>query len=73
MPSVLTATRAVADYFEETARAAGDPKAASNWMMTEVLAWLNQRQCEISEIPVTPEAPRRSSSAWWQMGRSRPP
>lgn len=53
---VLTATRAVADYFEETARAAGDPKAASNWVMTEVLAWLNQRQCEISEIPVTPEA-----------------
>jgi aspartyl-tRNA(Asn)/glutamyl-tRNA(Gln) amidotransferase subunit B len=51
---VLTATREVADYFEETAREAGDPKAASNWIMTEVLGWLNQRQCLISEIPVTP-------------------
>jgi aspartyl-tRNA(Asn)/glutamyl-tRNA(Gln) amidotransferase subunit B len=52
---VLTATRAVADYFEETARVAGDAKAASNWIMTEVLAWLNQQQCLISEIPVSPE------------------
>lgn len=52
---VLTATRAVADYYEATARAAGDPKAASNWVMTEVLGWLNQQQCPISEIPVSPE------------------
>jgi aspartyl-tRNA(Asn)/glutamyl-tRNA(Gln) amidotransferase subunit B len=52
---VLTATREVADYFEETARVAGDPKAASNWIMTEVLAWLNQRQCQIADFPVTPE------------------
>jgi aspartyl-tRNA(Asn)/glutamyl-tRNA(Gln) amidotransferase subunit B len=51
---VLTATRAVADYFEETAREAGDAKAASNWIMTEVLAWLNQQQCSIGEIPVSP-------------------
>lgn len=53
---VLTASRAVADYFEETARAAGDPKAASNWIMTEVLAWLNQEQCEIEDLPISPEA-----------------
>src|SRR5690606_18383665 len=32
---VLTATRAVADYFEATAKEAGDAKAASNWIMTE--------------------------------------
>lgn len=52
---VLSATREVADYFEATARAAGDAKAASNWIMTEVLAWLNQRQCAISEFPAPPE------------------
>ncbi|HEX7050264.1 MAG TPA: Asp-tRNA(Asn)/Glu-tRNA(Gln) amidotransferase subunit GatB [Longimicrobiales bacterium] len=51
---VLTATRALADYFEAVADAAGDAKAASNWIMTEVLAWLNQRQCEISEFPIAP-------------------
>jgi aspartyl-tRNA(Asn)/glutamyl-tRNA(Gln) amidotransferase subunit B len=52
---VLTASHEVADYFEETARVAGDPKAASNWIMTEVLGWLNQEQCLIGEIKVTPE------------------
>ena len=51
---VLTATRAVADYFEATAKEAGDAKAASNWIMTEVLAWLNQRQCDISDFPLAP-------------------
>lgn len=52
---VLTATREVADYFEAVARAAGDAKAASNWVMTEVLGWMNQEQCSITEFPVTPE------------------
>lgn len=52
---VLTATREVADYFEAVAAAAGDPKAASNWIMTEVLAWLNQQQCAITDFPVPPE------------------
>ncbi len=51
---VLTATRAVADYFEAVAHEAGDPKAASNWIMTDVLAWLNQQQCAIDEFPIPP-------------------
>jgi aspartyl-tRNA(Asn)/glutamyl-tRNA(Gln) amidotransferase subunit B len=34
---VLTASRAIADYFEAVARESGSPKAASNWVMTEVL------------------------------------
>lgn len=51
---VLTATREVADYFEAVAAASEDPKAASNWVMTEVLAWLNQRQCAITEFPIPP-------------------
>jgi len=53
---VLTATREVADYFEATARAVGDAKAASNWIMTDVLGWLNQRQCAIEDLPITPES-----------------
>ena len=35
--ALLTQTRGVADYFEETARQSGNPKAASNWVMGEVL------------------------------------
>jgi len=34
---VLTADREVADYFEAVARRSGNAKAASNWVMTEVL------------------------------------
>ncbi|MEJ2677821.1 MAG: Asp-tRNA(Asn)/Glu-tRNA(Gln) amidotransferase subunit GatB [Gemmatimonadota bacterium] len=53
---VLTATRDVADYFEAVADAAGDAKAASNWVMTEVLAWLNRTRTPVAELPVAPEA-----------------
>jgi len=52
---VLTATREIADYYERAAGAGGDAKAASNWVMTDVLGWANQRQCAIREVPVTPE------------------
>jgi len=52
---VLTATRDTADYFEAVAAAAADAKAASNWIMTEVMAWSNQTQQPISAIPVMPE------------------
>ncbi len=34
---VLTQERALADYFEQVARASGNAKAASNWIMTELL------------------------------------
>jgi len=39
---VLTLSREVADYFETVARESGNPKAASNWVMTEVLRKLKQ-------------------------------
>jgi aspartyl-tRNA(Asn)/glutamyl-tRNA(Gln) amidotransferase subunit B len=51
---VLTAARPVADYFEAVAIASGDAKAASNWVMTDVLAWLNDRKTEIGAYPVSP-------------------
>ena len=50
--AVLAADRRVADYFEEVANAAGDAKAASNWVMTDVLGWLNQRQSAIAAFPL---------------------
>ena len=51
---VLTADRDVADYFEAVARDCGDPKAASNWVMTEVLAWANEQGAPVSAFPVPP-------------------
>ncbi len=41
---VLTASRELADYVRGRRRRQRDAKAASNWVMTNVLGWLNQRQ-----------------------------
>ncbi|MFO7871875.1 MAG: Asp-tRNA(Asn)/Glu-tRNA(Gln) amidotransferase subunit GatB [Kiritimatiellia bacterium] len=53
---VLAADRAVADYFEEAARIAGDAKAVSNWVMTEMLRLLSEKNIGITEIPMEPAA-----------------
>src|SRR5258708_2831774 len=41
---VLTAAPEIADYFELVAAASGNPKAASNWVMTEVLRKVKEGQ-----------------------------
>jgi aspartyl-tRNA(Asn)/glutamyl-tRNA(Gln) amidotransferase subunit B len=51
---VLTASRAVGDYFEAVAVAAGDAKAAANWVTGEVLASLNASGGTIERAPVEP-------------------
>lgn len=52
---ILTATRQLADYFEATVRECGDAKAASNWIMTEVLARLKERHKAIDEFAIAPQ------------------
>jgi aspartyl-tRNA(Asn)/glutamyl-tRNA(Gln) amidotransferase subunit B len=51
---VLTQSAALADYFEATARAAKNPKAASNWIMGELLRTLKERGQEIGDVPIQP-------------------
>ena len=53
---VLTQSAPLADYFEATARAAKNPKAASNWIMGELLRTLNERGQEIVDVPMQPPA-----------------
>src|SRR5450755_3435166 len=50
---VLTATRAISDYFEKVAASAGDPKMAANWVTGDLMGALKGR--EISEAPVSAE------------------
>ena len=46
---VLTASRELADYYEEVVRAApADPKLAANWVMGELAAALNKEGIEVS-------------------------
>ncbi|MGH7394199.1 MAG: Asp-tRNA(Asn)/Glu-tRNA(Gln) amidotransferase subunit GatB, partial [Candidatus Methylomirabilales bacterium] len=49
---VLTASRRLADFFEEVVRLHPDPKAASNWVMVELLGLLNRDGLEITQSPV---------------------
>jgi len=51
---VLTATRAMADYYELVVRESGaDPKIAANWVAVELSGLLNSENKEISDAPVT--------------------
>jgi aspartyl-tRNA(Asn)/glutamyl-tRNA(Gln) amidotransferase subunit B len=54
--ALLTQTRGLADYFEETARLSGNPKAASNWVMGEVLRTMKEKAIPIESVPIPPEA-----------------
>ena len=49
---VLTATPALARYYEDTIAAGADPKKASNWVMGEVLRVLSDRQVEIEDFTI---------------------
>lgn len=53
---VLTQSKELADYFEATASASGLPKAASNWVMGEVLRTMKERVVSVADVPITPEA-----------------
>lgn len=53
---VLCSDRATADYFEAVVKACPrDPKAASNWVMGEVLREAKERKVELHRFPVAPE------------------
>jgi aspartyl-tRNA(Asn)/glutamyl-tRNA(Gln) amidotransferase subunit B len=52
---VLTQSAASAAYFEATAAAAGNPKAASNWVMGELTRKMNELGIDIDQVGVTPE------------------
>jgi len=51
---VLTQLREVADYFEAVAGESGHPKAASNWVMNEVLRKLKEAGADVATCPVGP-------------------
>jgi aspartyl-tRNA(Asn)/glutamyl-tRNA(Gln) amidotransferase subunit B len=52
---VLTASRALSEYFERAATVSGDPKTAANWVMGDLAGLLKAEGKEITESPVTAE------------------
>jgi aspartyl-tRNA(Asn)/glutamyl-tRNA(Gln) amidotransferase subunit B len=51
--TLLTQSKATAAYFEATAKACGQPKLASNWIMGEVSRRLNSGEVTFDNIPVS--------------------
>jgi len=49
----LTQSKAMAAYFEATAKACGQPKLASNWIMGEVSRRLNSGEVSYEALPVS--------------------
>jgi aspartyl-tRNA(Asn)/glutamyl-tRNA(Gln) amidotransferase subunit B len=52
---VLTAERDLAEYALAALEGSSDPKSVSNWLMTEVMAVLNDRKWYIGQFPVPPK------------------
>ena len=50
---VLTESAVLADYFETVAKASGNHKAASNWVMGDLLALLKKQEKSIAESPIS--------------------
>ena len=51
--SVLSASREMADYFEQVQQTCGDAKLAANWVMGELSSLLNKSDIEIDQSPVS--------------------
>jgi len=52
---VLSSERAMADYFESVVKNGAPPKAASNWIMVELLRELKEGKITIESSPISPE------------------
>jgi aspartyl-tRNA(Asn)/glutamyl-tRNA(Gln) amidotransferase subunit B len=50
---VLSASRALADYYEAVVADCGDAKIAANWVQVELLGQLNRHEIDIVDSPVT--------------------
>ncbi|HSH24891.1 MAG TPA: Asp-tRNA(Asn)/Glu-tRNA(Gln) amidotransferase subunit GatB [Massilibacterium sp.] len=52
---VLTLTKEMSDFFDDTVKAGADAKLAANWLMGDVSAYLNAEQKELTDVALTPE------------------
>jgi aspartyl-tRNA(Asn)/glutamyl-tRNA(Gln) amidotransferase subunit B len=50
---VLTASMKLADFFEESLKHTSDAKASANWIMGELLGYLNANGLELEDVKIT--------------------
>jgi len=51
---ILTSSKDLDDYFEQTAIASKNPKQSCNWIIREVLQYLKEENIEITQFPLPP-------------------
>ena len=51
----ITASKYTAEFFEKTVSLCNNPKAVSNWIMSDFSRMLNEKEIEINESKITPE------------------
>ena len=52
---IVSAGRALVDYYVELAELCGDGKLASNWVQQDVMRTLNEQTIEIEKFPLSPQ------------------
>ena len=55
---VLTMTRALAEFFDDTARLSGQPKAAANWIMGDLLRFFKDANVDLKDLSTSPVTPQ---------------
>lgn len=51
---VITASKPLADFFEQSVAHSSNAKAVANWIMGELSAYLNANELEITDVKLTP-------------------
>jgi len=52
---ILASDKKNAEFFERAVAAHNNPKGTSNMFMSEVMRYMNDKQCEIQDVPLKPE------------------
>ncbi len=52
---ILTSSKALADYYEKASYLYSNAKILSNWIMGELIRYLNEEKIEIEDSPISPE------------------
>ncbi|MFA3782424.1 Asp-tRNA(Asn)/Glu-tRNA(Gln) amidotransferase subunit GatB [Melioribacteraceae bacterium 4301-Me] len=52
---ILTSSRELADYYENVIKITNNYKAASNWIMVDVLKIVNEEKIDIKDFPILPQ------------------
>jgi len=52
---ILTSSKALGDYYEKAVSLYSNSKVLSNWIMGELIRYLNEEKVEIKDSPVSPE------------------